>query len=180
MSRDPKSEALDAWVLATAPHAIAYATSLLRDRDAAEDIVQDCYCRLLSKANVYDLPRDGLKILLRAVTNACINHQTRRRPVFRLHRDDQDNSRDEPRDPRSTSPDALAMADELDRAIQEGLDRLTDKQRAALQLRSLGHSQQEVAEMLGISVSHAGVLIHRARQAMALFLAPHLDPETMP
>src|SRR5439155_26473074 len=41
---------LDAWVLATAPRAVAYAAALLRDAVLAEDVVQDCYCRLLQKA----------------------------------------------------------------------------------------------------------------------------------
>src|SRR5262245_9280357 len=72
---------LDALILATAPRAVAYAASLLRDAVLAEDVVQDCYCRLLQKAGEYDLPRDGAKLLFRAVTNACINHTTRRRPV---------------------------------------------------------------------------------------------------
>src|SRR5262245_34850681 len=75
---------LDAWVLATAADAVAYATALLRDRITAEDIVQECYCRLLKKADVYDLPRDGRKLLFEAVTNACINHTTRARLVLSL------------------------------------------------------------------------------------------------
>src|SRR5437868_12477508 len=75
---------LDAWVLSTAPDAVAYAASLLRDRGAAEDVVQDCYCRLLQKADVYDLPRDGRKLLFESVTNACINRATRARHVLSL------------------------------------------------------------------------------------------------
>jgi RNA polymerase sigma-70 factor (ECF subfamily) len=42
-------------------------------------------------------------------------------------------------------------------------------------MKSIGHSLQEIAETLGTSASNAGVLIHRARQAMALHLAPHLE-----
>ena len=65
MAGGQPSDELDAWVLATAPRAVAYARSLLRNPDDADDIVQDCYCRLIAKATVYDLPRDGFKILLR-------------------------------------------------------------------------------------------------------------------
>ena len=46
-----EASGLDAWVLATAAEAVAYAASLLRDRAAAEDVVQDCYCRLIEKAD---------------------------------------------------------------------------------------------------------------------------------
>src|SRR5215471_6362081 len=83
---------LDAWVLSTAPDAVAYAASLLRDRAAAEDVVQDCYCRLLQKANVYDLPRDGRKLLFESVTNACINRATRARHVLSLDAADEDDA----------------------------------------------------------------------------------------
>src|SRR3954471_1001165 len=76
--RDPSpddgaaSDAADAWVLSTLPRALAFATGLVRDRATAEDVVHDCYCRLLRKADAYDLPRDGAKLLFRAITNACV------------------------------------------------------------------------------------------------------------
>ena len=37
------SDNLDAWVLATAPRAVAYARSLLRNPDEAEDVVQEAF-----------------------------------------------------------------------------------------------------------------------------------------
>src|SRR5262245_30361949 len=55
----PESDAVDAWVRETLPRAVAYARSLLRDLPAAEDVAHDCYCRLLRRADIYDLPRDG-------------------------------------------------------------------------------------------------------------------------
>ena len=55
------------------------------------------------------------------------------------------------------------------------LAKLPPMQRAALELKSLGHSQQEVAEVLGVSTTNAGVLVHRARQAMARELSDYLD-----
>src|SRR5690606_27728205 len=73
---------LDAWIVATIQRALAYAISLLGNRADAEDVVHDCYGRLLARAEIYDLPRDGTKLLFKAITHACINHtQRRRRPV---------------------------------------------------------------------------------------------------
>jgi RNA polymerase sigma-70 factor (ECF subfamily) len=168
---------LDAWVLATAPRAVAYARSLLRDPDRAEDVVQDCYCRLLAKAGVYDLPRDGLKLLLRAVTNACINLKTRRRLIFSLSRDDVRS--DDPPDAAATPADERLMFKELSAAVAAGLQQLPVQQRAALELKSLGHSQHEIAEALGVTPGHAGVLVFRARQALAGYLAPFLGGEAV-
>jgi RNA polymerase sigma-70 factor (ECF subfamily) len=170
VSSNDRRDELDGWVLETAPRAMAYALSLLRDRHQAEDVVQDCYCRLLAKRDVYDLPRDGLKLLIKSITNASINHQTRRRLVATL---DQPVPDDEP------SPDQNLMQRELEQAVAAGLERLPVTHRAALEMKSLGHSQQEIAEALGITVSHAGVLVHRARQSLAKFLAPLLGSEAV-
>src|SRR3954451_848834 len=65
-------------------HALAYATTLVRNRAEAEDIVHDCYSRLLARSDRYDLPKDGTKLLYKAITNACINRTRRRPPVVSL------------------------------------------------------------------------------------------------
>jgi RNA polymerase sigma-70 factor (ECF subfamily) len=170
---------LDDWVLATAPRAAAYARSLLRDVHQAEDIVQECYCRLLKKADVYDLPRDGLKLLLTAITNACINLRTRRRPMFPLFRggDSDDPGAPDILDPRVDGPADVVIGRELESVIAAALSGLPQAQRAAIQLRSIGYSQQEIAEIMSVSASNAGVLIHRARQALARHLTPYLGEE---
>ena len=67
---------------------------------------------------------------------------------------------------------------ELRVQLEEGLDvaaglaRLPVTHRAALELKSLGHTQQEIADVLEVTPSHAGVLVYRARQALAAYLAP--------
>jgi RNA polymerase sigma-70 factor (ECF subfamily) len=165
---------LDAWVLADAPDAVAYAASLLRDRSLAEDVVQDCFCRLLAKADAYDLPRDGRKLLFASVTNACINHNTRGRPVLSLHAGG-DAAGGHFADPAALPPEHAATCRELERAVADGLARLPVQLRAALELKSLGHSLQEIAEAVGVTANHAGVLVHRARRAMADHLAPFIE-----
>jgi RNA polymerase sigma factor (sigma-70 family) len=177
-SSHAKTAELEAWVLATAAEAVAYASTLLRNREAAEDIVQDCYCRLLGHADVYDLPRDGRKLLFRSITNACRNVRRRARPATRLDATDDGEDRG-PRlelvDDSAFPPVEIAIGAELERAIGEGLARLKLSQRAALELRSLGYSLEEVAEMLGVSANNARVLVHRGRVALAEYLTPFLD-----
>ena len=169
------SDSVDSWVRETLPRAVAYARSVLRDLPAAEDVVQDCYCRLLHRADVYDLPRDGTRLLFRAVTNACINRFERERRLLSLDTPGADGQ------PLSESilpvriepPDERMQRSELERAIEQGMGELSVMQRSALQLRILGHSMQEIADTLGLSVTNVGVLIHRARQILAEVLAPH-------
>jgi RNA polymerase sigma factor (sigma-70 family) len=168
---------MDGWVLVTAPDAVAYAQSMLRDRAAAEDVVQDCYCRLLQKADVYDLPRDGRKLLFESVTNACINRATRARHIISLDATGTDESclHTAVADKSAAPPERVLMDRELEHAIAAALAKLPLPQRAALELKSLGQSLQDIGETLEVSPNYAGVLIHRARQAMAEYLAPFLE-----
>jgi RNA polymerase sigma-70 factor (ECF subfamily) len=169
---------LDAWVLATAPAALAYAVSLVHDRDVAEELLQDCYCRLLQKAADYDLPRDGRKLLFRSLTNACINHATRSRPATSLDGAGGGALHGAVADRRAESAERVVMRRELEEAIADALRALPIAQRAALELKSLGHSLEEIGAALRVSANNAGVLVHRARQAMALRLAPHLEAKS--
>ena len=167
---DPCAAATEAWMLATLPRAVAFASSLLRDRAKAEDVVHDCYVRLLRKSGVYDLPRDGTKILFKAIANACVD---------RNHRDKNWQSLDAettpPADPRAFEPPAMAEHRELESALADSLGALSPAHRGAIELKSLGYSLAEIAEALGTSPTNAGVLVHRARKALANALAPFLE-----
>jgi RNA polymerase sigma factor (sigma-70 family) len=169
-------DAADAWVLSTLPRALAFAVGLVSDRAAAEDVVHDCYCRLLRKADAYDLPRDGAKLLFRAITNACVD-LSRRRGLTTSY--DQWNesapSADLP-DPAADEPWRQLERRELEDAIGRGLDQLPLPQRAALELKSMGQSLQEIGEALGVTANNAGVLVHRARQTLARHVAPYVGP----
>jgi RNA polymerase sigma-70 factor (ECF subfamily) len=163
----------------TLPRALAYAESLLRDRSAAEDVVHDCYSRLLRKADAYDLPRDGMKILVRSIANACIDREGRARVLASLDAlTETAGAPVELADRRSAGPPETVMRHELSAAIEAGLDRLPLAQRVALEMKSLGESLESIGVTLGITANHAGVLVHRARQDMARRLAPFLEGDT--
>ena len=160
-------------MLATLPRALAYATSLLRDRALAEDVTHDCYVRLLAKADTYDLPRDGTKLLYKAITNACIDKNYRDRRLVSLEAESLGDLAGAPS--LTDNPHDQAAQRELEEAVAFELDRLTVAQRGAVELKSLGHSLDEIAEALGTSPSNAGVLVHRARKILAGRLARFLE-----
>jgi RNA polymerase sigma-70 factor (ECF subfamily) len=164
---DAKRKNLEAWVLATLPRALGYASSLLRDSTLADDVVHDCYLRLLEKAEVYDLLRDGTKLLYKAITNACIDRNHRQRMILSLTETKREAGTREVEDRRQSGPLEDAIQKELENAVAEGIANLPVAQRAALELKSLGYSIQEIAEALQTSPSNAGVLVHRARKALA-------------
>jgi RNA polymerase sigma factor (sigma-70 family) len=169
---DPR-EAIEAWMLATLPRALSFATSLLRDRSLAEDVVHDCYVRLLQKAATYDLARDGTKILFKAITHACVDRNYRDRTLLSL---EVEGCNGRPTvDGRMGDPLDLVVHRELEEAVADELDRLSVAQRGALELKSLGYSLAEIAEALGTSPSNAGVLVFRARKILADQLARFLE-----
>ena len=167
------ADPLDDWVRATLQRALGYARALLRDPVAAEDVVQDCYTRLIERQDRYDLPRDGLKILLRAVTNACIDRRSRERTLLSLDAQ-ADEQGAEMEDRASPNPLAVAIAHELAGRIEEALAKLPVGQRAAIHLCALGYTLPEVAEMIGTTHGNARVLVHRARKALEVDLGPFL------
>jgi RNA polymerase sigma-70 factor (ECF subfamily) len=158
---------LDTWARGVIPRALAYAQSLLRDRTQAEDVVQECLFRLLRRAEEYDLERDGVRLLFRAISNLCINETTRRKTIASLDVVGEGEGPIAVEDRLARLPEDELAGKELQTAIAAGLDRLPPLQRAALELRALGQGKAEIAEILQVSESHAGVLVHRARLALA-------------
>ena len=184
MSTDNRPESSraqqEAWVLSTMSRALAYARSLLRDRSLADDVVHDCYLRLLRKAEVYDLGRDGTKLLFRSITNACIDRNTRERVHLSLDREltnETERSNAGVVDRNREGPLQAVVRKELEEAVADGLAGLPLGQRAALELKSLGYSIQEIAEALDTNPGNARVLVHRARKGLAENLSGYLGSE---
>lgn len=158
---------LDLWCRAVMPRALAYARSLVLDPVVAEDVVQDCLYRLLRHADEYDLVNDGVKLLFRSISNRCINQITRKRTLLSLEISDGDGGSDLVHaDPTCPLPEQVAMRNELQANIARGLQQLPEMQRAALELAALGRSKAEIAEILEVTPSNAGVLVYRARKAL--------------
>jgi len=176
--KNASDEEIETWVNTVLPKAVVYARSFIRDTHTAEDIVHDCICRLLDRKNHYDLVNDGFKLLLRSISNASIDRVRRTEP-WSLDSIESDHSASmEQMDRRAIEPIDTAICKELNLSVEKALQHLPLKQRAALELKSLGLQLSEIAESLEVSESNAGVLLHRARAAMAKELAAWLKKET--
>ncbi|HEV7282336.1 MAG TPA: RNA polymerase sigma factor [Pirellulaceae bacterium] len=172
-SSSDAAEASGDWIAESAPRALAYARTLVRNEAVAEDLVQDCYQRLLAKADRYDLASDGARLLFKAITNACINRTQRRRPVLsleQLHPEEKDGGAC-----RDGTPLEKALLGELSDALDAALGELPVEQRAAVELHAMGHSAGDIAEALETTPGNVRVLLHRGRARLAERLKPYLE-----
>ena len=149
---------LECWANQVLPRALAYARSLVRDDSRADDLVQESLFRLLRRADGYDLEHDGVKLLFRAISNLCINEETRRR-----ERQSPNDAADPVADERIPSPELAARGAELEAALRAAIATLPPMQRAAVELRALGMDREAIAEALEVSPANAAVLCHRGR-----------------
>lgn len=170
--KDASDDDIDNWIRKTLPDAVAYATAMTGNYSLAEDIVQDCYVRLLKRRGEYDLIQDGRKLLFRAITNATIN-EARSLRALRTETPSGDIE-----DLRTPSPSDVLSAREVEASVASALDQLPIRERAALELTVAGESAAVIAEILEITANHVSVLVHRARARLRESLRTLTD--TMP
>jgi RNA polymerase sigma-70 factor (ECF subfamily) len=79
------------------------------------------------------------------------------------------------------SIEGAVLASEVRAEVAAALDELPDRQRVVITLRDvIGHSSDEVCEMLEISTANQRVLLHRARARVRLRLAGYLELASSP
>jgi RNA polymerase sigma-70 factor (ECF subfamily) len=133
---------------------------MLGDRAEAEDVAQECFVRLLAKAETWKPGGPKLRTWLhRVAINLCIDRQRARKPV----------SLDALGDGDGVVPIDPGTAGRMDQRIvvQRALDGLPEKQKMAMVLIYYqGFSNREAAELLETSVEAVESLLARARRAL--------------
>src|SRR5882757_913619 len=158
-----------------------FCVGMLRDRDAAADCVQDAFCTAAAKLTQL---RDADKLrpwLYSIARNEALRHQRERR-------------REEPTDmlpeleTTEAGPEVLAARSELADLVAMAAGGLSERDQTILDL-TYRHQLDglELAEVLGVSQSNAGTLVHRLRDTVerslgALLVARRVRgaPETCP
>lgn len=146
------------------------ASALLGGRDAAQDAVQEAFLRLGREApgllRRWPEGRTGLGgWLATVVRNWCIDQLRRRRSVTM-------DAAHEPVDAQPAPATAMAATD-AGKVLWDAVASLPPLERAAVVLRYRdGLAYQDIAERLGKTATHVGVLLHQAmgrlRQTPAL------------
>lgn len=138
----------------------AYARRLARSHDEADDVVQDA---LLTAWKDIGMVQDGTAVkawLMRIVSHRAVDTGRRRKTHAVLE------DQPEPVDQKPT-PEQLAVAGSARRALENALSRLPEGQRRCWVLREFGgQSYEEIAEVLGISVTSVRGRLARARTTL--------------
>lgn len=143
----------------------AYATRLLGDSIAAEDIAQDAFLALYRHLN--QVPTAAYRPwLFRVARNLCLDQLRRRKFKLSLFRDLQ---RDEdqpftPSDHDAVRPDEIAETREANHAIEKAIGELPMKFREAFLLCEVeGLSYEDAAAVMGCPVKTVSTRLFRAR-----------------
>ena len=154
---------------------------MLRDMDEAEDLAQNVFIRVYQSADRYEVTAKFSTWIFTIARRLCLNEIRRRgrHPAESIDSSQSDNEDQAPRqfeDVKTFSPPESILHGELAQKIEEALTHLPDKQRLAIVLcRQDELSYEEIARVLGCSVSATKSLIHRGRETLKDRLKPYLQ-----
>jgi RNA polymerase sigma-70 factor, ECF subfamily len=157
---------------------LAYRT--VRDATEAEDLAQNVFVQVYKSAARYKSTAKFSTWLFTIARNLCLNEIRRRsrHPAESLdatHPEQEDQPLQQFEDKKTFSPPESLLHGELAQNIDRALADLPENQRAAILLcRQDELSYEEIAEVLGCSVSATKSLIHRGRETLKERLKAYL------
>ena len=141
----------------------------VRDGAVAEELTQDVFLKAFRSLESFRGESKFTTWLYRIAVNVCHDQRESLMARNRSREMSLDNVDPVPAEPATPAgrPDQMLEASEMASTFQAGLDTLDVKYREAFLLRhGEDRSYEEIAEMLGISVSNAKVRVHRAREML--------------
>ena len=135
------------------------------DADEANDVFQGTVVAMYEAIRQGRPPRAVLPWLLRTARNRVLNLRRSQRKYVEL--DDLDIVVDQT---------ATYERVELHRLLEQAIAQLPQPYRDVVVMREqLGCDYDDVAEVVGLPVSHVRVLVHRAKERLRRILAPYID-----
>jgi RNA polymerase sigma-70 factor (ECF subfamily) len=152
----------------------------LHDETEAEDLAQIVFLQVYKSAKRYESRAKFSTWLFTIARNLCLNEIRRRsrHPADSLeeaHAEHEDQPRQQYEDKGNVLPPEKLLHGELAQKIDEALAGLPENQRTAILLcRQEELSYEEIAEILGCSLSATKSIIHRGRETLKEKLKPYL------
>lgn len=162
-------QALGSFYDATLSRSYALALRIVRDREAAEDVVAETYLQVWREAQRYDSTRgNALAWLLTICRSRALDYLRRLEPVeFHAEPDTLPGANV----PRSDATEDLVSALQEGHRVREAVAQLPPVQRQLLALAFFrGLSHQEIAEHSGLPLGTVKSHIRKAQEALRLVL----------
>jgi RNA polymerase sigma-70 factor, ECF subfamily len=152
----------------------------VRDLTEAEDLTQHVFLQVFKSAHRYEVSAKFSTWLFTIARNLCLNELRRRsrHPAESLDQtmpDQEDHPSRQLPDHKTFSPPEALLHGELEDKIDQALAELPEKQRTAILLcRQEELSYEDIAKVIGCSLSATKSLIHRGRETLKQKLKPYL------
>jgi RNA polymerase sigma-70 factor (ECF subfamily) len=152
----------------------------LRDATEAEDLAQAVFVQVHKSAHRYQATARFSTWLFTIARNLCLNEIRRRsrHPADSLdtaHQENEDQPARQYEDHKTFLPTDNLLQSELEHKVELALAELPEIQRTAILLcRQDELSYEEIAEVVGCSLSATKSLIHRGRETLKQKLKPYL------
>jgi len=151
---------------------------MLGSNSDVEDVAQQVFIRVWKSAGRYVARAKFTTWLLKITRNLVFNELRRTKRHAQVPLQTEAGVQELPiKDETSTSPDAVLLEAELQRAIEGAIMELPETQRMALILRRYEElSYEEIGEILNLSVPAIKSLLFRARTELRTRLTRYLNP----
>ena len=153
---------------------------MIRDLTEAEDISQNVFVQVYKSAARYQVSSKFSTWLFTIARDLCLNEIRRRsrHPADSMdvpHPEHEDQPLQQFEDKKTTAAPERLLQGELEAKIEQAIAELPENQRLAILLcRQDELSYEEIAKVLGCSLSATKSLIHRGRETLKLKLKPYL------
>ena len=153
---------------------------MLRDLTEAEDLAQNVFVQVHKSAARYEVSSKFSTWLFTIARNLCLNEIRRRsrhpaESIEASQHEQEDQPKQQFEDKKTTSPPDSLLQGELEQKVEEALASLPENQRTAIFLcRQNELSYEQIAQVLGCSLSATKSLIHRGRETLKQRLKPYL------
>lgn len=173
-SRAERLEAFETVVATYQSALLRYATRITADADAAQDVVQDAFIRLLKKWREPMEPSAAISSWLYRVAHNCavdhIRKISRRQDLHRRHAEQEGNGHEEPnRGAGFEISDTAAAAHDALKALD-----LRERQLVILKVYE-EKSYREISDITGLSIGNVGYILHHAMKKLAATMRRNLS-----